>query len=562
MGLIIITKLFWLQVIKHKDYKYLANRQHSIYQEILPERGVVYIQDTRVKEGEEKKIFPIAINQTFYLVYAQTYAIANPEETIDKLNSVLNLPTDVVYRMLEQVSKYNDPYEPLVHRVTEAKINKLAELNLSGIKWEKESLRYYPEKNIGSNIIGFVGWVGDELQGQYGVEGYFNKELKGEAGFIKSERDAAGRLIGVGDRNYKKAINGVDIILTIDDFIQAVVCQKLDEAVEKYDAAGGTIIVMNPMTGAILAMCGNPNYDPNSYGAVEDISVYTNSAIFSAYEPGSVFKPITMAAAIDQKKVTPETTYEDTGEVKIGSYTIRNSDLKAHGEQTMVDILKESLNTGAIFTMRQVGKGVFREYVKKFGFGEITGVRLAGEVAGNISSLKKRGEIYAVTASYGQGITVTSLQMINSYAVIANGGELFKPYIIDRITDFFGNIYKTEPEKIRQVISQRTANLVSGMMVQVIRAGHAKKAGVAGYYLAGKTGTAQVAEVGTGEYGSRTIHTFIGFGPVSDPIFVALIQLDYPTATRFAADSAAPVFSEVAKFILNYYQVEPDDIRN
>jgi len=561
-GLIIIVRLFWLQVIKHRDYEHLASIQHDIYQELLPERGIIYTQDTRVAEDDEKKLFPLATNHNFYLVYAQTYAIIDPEKTVEKLNSVLDLPEDVVYRILEQVSKYNDPYEPLVHRVTEEKIEKLAELNLAGINWEKESLRYYPEKNIGSNLVGFVGWVDDELLGQYGVEGYFDEELKGKKGFMKSERDASGRLIGVGEQNYKKAVNGSDIILTIDNSIQAIVCQKLDEAVKHYDATGGTVIVTNPQTGAILAICGSPNYDPNAYNEVGDIRVYTNPAIFDAYEPGSIFKPITMAAAIDQEKLTPETIYEDAGEVKIGNHIIHNANSQVYGEQNMVGVLKESINSGAIFAMRQVGPDIFREYVEKFGFGQLTGIQLDKEVAGTIDSLRKRGEIYAATASFGQGIMVTPLQMITSYAAIANGGKLIKPYVIDQIIDPFGNRQKTEPEEIRQVISPRTATLLSGMMVQVVRDGHAHKAGVEGYYLAGKTGTAEVAERGTGEYGERTIHTFIGFGPVVDPVFVMLVRLDHPTAVRFSADSAAPVFGDIARFILNYYQVKPDEVGN
>ena len=439
IGLVIIGRLFWLQVIKYDDYQHLATKQHDIYKQLEAERGIIYTQDTRMgKEGDENKYFPIADNQAFYVIYAQTYAVEYPEETAKKLNSVLHLPEKVVERIEGQLKKYNDPYEPLVHRVTEEKIAKVAELDLSGIKWEEENLRYYPEEKVGSNVVGFVGWVNDKLKGQYGIEGYFNEELSGEDGFMKSARDATGSLIGVGDKHYKEPVDGVNIYLTIDNSIEAVACQKLDQAVKKYDATGGTVIVMDPNTGAILAMCGNPNYDPNAHSKVGDIKAYTNPAIFDAYEPGSVFKPITMAAALDEGKVTPETTYNDTGQVKIGSHTIKNSDLEAHGEQTMVDVLKESLNTGAIFAMRQAGIDAFRDYIEKFGFGKATGIKLDGEVAGSISSLDKKGEIYAATASFGQGIMTTPLQMVNAYAAIANGGKLMKPYIVDRIVNSFG----------------------------------------------------------------------------------------------------------------------------
>jgi cell division protein FtsI/penicillin-binding protein 2 len=551
---IIVGRLFWLQVIKYDDFAELAAMQHDIYQDIAPERGIIYAQNTK-NQGAD--FSPLAINQEFYLIYGQTFAVENSEQTANKMNEVLDLPQDVVQRIITQLSKINDPYEPLVHRVTEDKIKKIEALGLPGIKWEKESLRYYPQKNISSNVLGFVGWVDDKLEGQYGIEGYFNEELRGEYGWRHSERDAQGTIIGVGEQNFKKAVNGSSIVLTIDDAIQNVACQKLNEAVEKYDAEGGSAIFMNPKTGAILAMCGSPDFDPNAYSEVKGSNVYTNPAIFSAYEPGSVFKIITMAAALDAGKIEPETTYEDTGEAKIGSYSIKNSDLKAHGVQTMVDVLKWSLNTGAIWAMRQTGYDTFRDYVRKFGFGDLTGITLKGEMAGDISSLNKKGDIYPATASFGQGIMATPLQMVNSYSTIANGGKMMKPYIVEKIIDSSGNVTKYEPQELRRVITPRTASLLSGMMVQVLEAGHTPRARVPAYYLAGKTGTAEVAS-SSGGYGARTIHTFIGFGPVSNPVFVGLIRLDYPTAAKYADSTAAPTFAEIAKFILNYYEVKAE----
>ncbi|MBI5621906.1 penicillin-binding protein 2 [Candidatus Falkowbacteria bacterium] len=558
---IVIVRLFWLQVVRHSDYQNLAALQHDIYQEVLPDRGIIYTQNTRLAEGAENKYFPVANNQRFYLIYGQTFAVEDAGKTAEQLNAVLDLPPDVLARIIEQLSKPNDPYEPLVHRVTEDKIAALSALALPGIKWEEETLRYYPDKNIGSNILGFVGWVNDTLVGQYGLEGYFNKELSGEKGFLRSERDATGRLIGVGEQNFKEALNGTDLYLTIDNSIQAFACQTLGDAVTKYDADGGAVIVTNPRTGAVLALCNNPDYDPNDYSAVENIRSYTIPAIFDAYEPGSVFKPLTLAAALEEGKITPETTYEDTGEVKIDGYSIKNSDLKGHGMVSMVDVLKLSLNTGAIFGMRQIGPAKFADYVRNFGFGELTGIQLDSEAAGNITPLKKNKEIYAATASFGQGITVTPLQMVNAYAAIANGGTLMKPYIVERTVDALGSEYRAVPQEIRRVVSERTATLISGMMVQVVEAGYGQRAKVPGYYIAGKTGTAQVAEPGSGVYGSRTMHTFVGFGPVSDPQFVMLVRLDHPTAARFAESTATPAWGQIAKFILNYYQIRPDEVK-
>lgn len=558
---IVIFRLFWLQVLHHGDWKELASLQHERTQELLPDRGIIFAQDTRSPDhGGTAQRFPVALNEDFYLVYAQTFAIEDPVKVTEELNTVLALPPAVVERITTQLSRHNDPYEPLVHRVTQDKIDQLAALNLPGIKWETESLRSYPNGVIGSNVLGFVGWVDDALKGQYGIEGYFEKELAGHKGFERSERDARGRLIGVGDQDLEAAQNGADVVLTIDNTLQDFTCRLLDRQVEHFAADGGTIIILQPTTGAVLAMCGNPDFNPNDYSAVESARAYTNPAIFDAYEPGSVFKAITMAGAVDVGAVTPQTTYTDTGEEKIGSFSIRNFDDQAYGVQNMVEVLKQSLNLGAIFVMRQMGADTFRDYVERFGFGAPTGIELATEVNGSITSLKKRGEIYPATASFGQGITATPIQLAAAYAAIINGGKLMKPYIVDRVIAPDGTETVTEPTLVRQVISPQTSSILNGMLAEVVRTGHSTRAQVGGYYIGGKTGTAQIADPVRGGYGNQTIQTFIGFGPVSRPVFVALVRFDRPKNSRFADGSAVPTFQELARFILNYYAVEPDDL--
>lgn len=557
LGLAVVARLFWLQIWQGNYYADIAANQRISFSELQPTRGTIFNQDTRVQSDEAKKLYPVATDKEFYLVYAETYAIVDPAGTVDKLNSVLNLPPDVLDKILGQVSKYNDPFEPLVHRVTEDKIFKLKELNLPGIKWQKENQRYYPENNIGSQVVGFLGIKNNIPDGQYGVEGYFDSQLRGKVGFSMSEKDATGQIIGVGEENSEASEDGANIVLTIDDNIQNFACAQLDAAVKKHGADAGAVIVMDPRTGKIIAMCGAPDFDPNDYKNYPTKN-FANQAIFSAYEPGSVFKVITMAAALDQEKVTPETTYNDTGSVKYDNFEIKNSDLKAHGVQTMVQVLENSLNTGAIFAMRQIGPEIFKEYVNKFGFGVMTGIELETEVAGNLKSLDLKGEIYSATASFGQGIMVTPLQMVVAYSAIANQGKMMKPYIIDRIISPDGKIESREPEEVRQVISPRAAALVSAIMVQVVEEGHAKRAQISGYRVAGKTGTAQVAGLGTGKYGSRTIHTFIAFAPMTDTAFVMLTRLDDPKDCQFAESSAVPLWSDIAKFILNYYQIKPD----
>jgi len=436
------------------------------------------------------------------------------------------------------------------------------ELKLDGIAFIPKARRFYPENNIGAHILGFVGYVGDEERGRYGLEGFFDEELFGAPGSVRTGRGAGGNLIIINDREYEKARDGSDLILTINKTIQFRACQKLNDTALRHGADGGTVIIMEPRTGAILAMCSWPDYDPNDYGDVGDIRVYNNPAIFAEYEPGSIFKSITMAAALDTGKITPETVYNDEGSVMVAGWPkpIKNSDYEARGGWGLVDmrtVLEESLNTGAIFAMRRMGAETFAGYVKDFGFGEKTGIELETESAGNIRNLLagKIKPIDAAVASFGQGIAVTPLQMAAAYAAIANGGVLMKPYLVKEVSRFNGARDITNPKPVRRVISERAAILLSGMLVNVVEGGHAERAGVGGYYVAGKTGTAQVASKNKKGYGDKTIHTFVGFAPVEEPRFVMLVKLDDPKGIKYAAGSAAPLFGEIAEFLLNYLEV-------
>jgi len=375
---------------------------------------------------------------------------------------------------------------------------------------------------------------------------------------LKSAKDATGRSITIGEREVKRPVNGSKIILTIDRKIQVKICDEIKKGVEGFGAKTGTIIVMEPYSGAVVGMCSYPDFDPEKYNEVENINIYNNPAIFSAYEPGSIFKAITLAIGIDEKKITPYTTYEDTGEIKlIGLKPIRNSDLQAHGIQTMTQVLEKSLNTGAVFVANKIGNKDFRKYVQNFGFGENTGISLDTEVPGDISSLDKRGDIYTITASFGQGITVTPLQFISAFSALVNGGKLMKPHIVEEIIHEDGSTDTFAPTTIRQVISQSSSSAISGMLVSVVENGWGGKAGVEGYYVGGKTGTAQVAGK-DGEYGEETIHSFVGFGPARNPKFVILVKLDEPQSHVFSSDTATTIFRKVASYLFQMYDIEPE----
>ncbi len=547
----VIYRLFILQVMQHPFYAALASDQHDIYEKLIPERGEILVHDKFTGD----RLYPVATNKTYHLVYAIPKQIEDPKKTADAIAPLLDVkPEDILPRL----EKKDDLYEPLKRQVPDETMEKIKALNITGIKSSEDSYRYYPEGKYFSHIIGFVGFQGDERIGQYGLEGYFEKELAGQTGFLQAQMDANGRWITVGNSKIQEAVDGSSLVLTIDRTVQFTVCDKLAKAVQKHGADSGSAIVINPKTGAIIAMCNAPDYDPNKYNEVKDASVYINRAIYAEYEPGSVFKAMTMAAALNEGAVGPNSKYTDTGSVEIGKYTIRNADNKVYGEQTMTQVLENSINTGAMYAAEKVGNEKFRKYMQDFGFGEKTGVTLQTETAGDIGSLDQMKDIYRATASFGQGLTVTPLQLIDAYAAIANGGKLMKPYLVDEIISPDDYHKKTEPEEVRQVLSSKTAATLGAMLVQVVENGHGKNAGVHGYYIAGKTGTAQVPKKdGVGYDPSKNIGSFAGFGPVEDPVFAMVVRIDVPRDVMWAESSAAPLFGEIADFLLNYYEVPP-----
>jgi len=545
---VLLYRLFNLQVLQHGAFAARSDELHNIEKELKPVRGQVMV-------SENGETYPIITNKDYYFVYADPRKIEDKQHFIDTITPILGLKEEEWKDLLAKVSKENDPYEPIRRKVELEDVQKIKDAELSGVYNVPESYRMYPEGIFGGHILGFVDYNGE---GKYGIEGYYNQELTGVGGVLKSAKDATGRSITIGEREVKRPVNGSKIILTIDRKIQVKICDEIKKGVEGFGAKTGTIIVMEPYSGAVVGMCSYPDFDPEKYNEVENINIYNNPAIFSAYEPGSIFKAITLAIGIDEKKITPYTTYEDTGEIKlIGLKPIRNSDLQAHGIQTMTQVLEKSLNTGAVFVANKIGNKDFRKYVQNFGFGENTGISLDTEVPGDISSLDKRGDIYTITASFGQGITVTPLQFISAFSALVNGGKLMKPHIVEEIIHEDGSTDTFAPTTIRQVISQSSSSAISGMLVSVVENGWGGKAGVEGYYVGGKTGTAQVAGK-DGEYGEETIHSFVGFGPARNPKFVILVKLDEPQSHVFSSDTATTIFRKVASYLFQMYDIEPE----
>lgn len=546
----LVLRSFTLQVANHGFYSALAADQHELTTQLQPTRGEITVRDRQAATGT----YPLATNKTLHLLYAIPKQITNPTEVARTLSPLVGVSEETLFNRL---NKPNDLYEPIQHELTDTEQATISALNITGLYFADENTRYYPEKNIGAHLLGFVGFDDNKKVGRYGLEGALQAELGGRQGYLQAEKDASGQLIATAAQLWQPAVDGSDVMLTIDRTVQFKACQALNEAVTKHGADGGSLVILDPRTGAVMAMCGAPDFDPNNYSAVPDVKTFLNPVTQEPYEPGSVFKPFTMAAALNEGAVTPDTTYQDTGEVKVGSFTIRNSDKKANGVQTMYEVLEKSLNTGAIFAMQQIGPTTFERYVQAYGFGAPTGIEI-DEAKGNVSALAQGKDIYAITGSFGQGITVTPLQLAAAYAALANGGTLMQPYLIDTIRKPDGRVQTTEPKVVRQVVSPKTSATIGAMLVRVVRNGHGKKAGVPGYFVAGKTGTAQIPDPETGTYyENQTIGTFAGFAPVENPRFVMVVKLVRPRDVQFAESTAAPLFGELAKFLLLYLGVPP-----
>jgi cell division protein FtsI/penicillin-binding protein 2 len=552
VGFVFVLRLAKFQILDNEVYRVLASDQYDLEAKLLPNRGRILIKDPM-----DGKLYPLAANRDSWQVYAEPKNMSDPVAVAHELSAILGIPdVDLIAKLAD---KPDDPYELIARDVDSAKLEEIKSKNMPGIGYARSIARLYPEKNMGGQVIGVV--TENEqglLQGRYGIEYAFDELLAGNPGSLAAETDATGRRIIFGQSKILEARDGVDIVLTLDRSIQFQACERIRQGVLNYQADSGTMIVMDSDTGAILAMCSYPDFDPANLKDVNDVSVFNNPATFISYEPGSVFKAITMAGGLNEEKVNPNTTYEDKGFLEIDDFTIKNSDGKVHGIKTMTEVLDESLNTGSIFVQRQLGRTVFQDYVKAFGFGEKTGIELRPESAGDISSLDNKGEIFAATASYGQGIAVTPVQLIAAFGALANYGKLMKPYIIAEIIHADGTREKTEPLIVREVISQKSAQLITRMLTSVVEGSHGHLAQVPGYWVAGKTGTAQVAKQGSRGYEtSKVITTFIGYAPADEPEFVMLVKLENPKTTMWATSSAAPIFGDMAKYLLNYLNIKP-----
>jgi len=508
---ILTGRLVFLQIVRYDFYLAMARGQQQFFPTLQAERGEIFFHGQQL---------PVATNKVYYYLYLSPVEIAleEKEEVSLALSVITELDKDVLFERI----KRNSLYEPLKYELEEEEIEKIQNLNIKGVYIGRGIRRFYPYENFAAHVLGFVNKDGF---GQYGAEEYWDQVLR-------------------SDKNSR-------INLTIDYNIQYEAEKLLAKASQQLKIEGGTIIVIEPNSGKILTLAQWPSFNPNQY-TKEEIAIFKLDATQKVFEPGSAFKPITMAAAINQEKITPHTTYNDPGIIYIGGWPIRNYQQRTYpGDITMIEVLEKSINTGAVYALNQLGNKAFAEYIEKFGVFEKTGIDLRGEVVPLNREFKQAREINFATASYGQGIEMTPLQLVRVFTAVANDGKMVKPFLLEG----------TEPEVSLPIISQKSAGQLTVMMVSVVENGWAKAAKIPGYYIAGKTGTSQIAYAALGVdkkgYSDKTWQSFIGFAPAFDPQFLILVKLDNPQA-RTAEYSALPVFRELAKYIIDYQQIPPD----
>ena len=554
---LILYRLFVLSYIRHSAYFRTATAQRENIVNVLA-RGNIYLKDST-----SNNLFLAATNKKFPLAYIVPAKVdwKNDEVKISRVTDILKTDKD---QILNTIQLEQNSSKVLARRLDVNQVEQIKNLNLKGLGISYETDRFYPGQKLASNVIGFLGYNPNGRSGQYGIESYYDDDLFGKKAteaskstgvinFIKNLIYDSKDISSAGRNNIFNRPS--DIVLTIDKNIQVYAEDKLESVLKKWNAQGGSIIVQDPNTGKILAMADKPSFDPNDYSDYQP-GLFLNKNVQDVFEPGSSYKPITMSMGLDLGKVTPQTMFTDTGFVQAAKYTIHNFSNKVFGSQTMSQVLEKSINTGAMFVENIVGDDNFLNYSINTGFGQRTGIDLPGEVNGDIANLYSGRKINYLTASFGQGIAVTPIQLINAYSAIANGGKLMRPYVVEKIIKEGGSEEMTKPEVVSIPFSEKTSNKLKSMLVGVVDNGF-DKARIKGYDIAGKTGTAQIPNGKGGYDENEFIHNFLGFAPAYDPKFVILIKMDRPKGIQFAADSLSPTFREVAQFLINYYRIPP-----
>lgn len=537
----VIVKIFYIQVIEYRKLNTLANELWSRNLTVQADRGKILDRNGKV----------IVDNVTTVGLYLVPSQILNKEEVARILSEILGVSYE---EMMKHVSRKTsiERVHPEGRNLNFDIADKINSYNYDGVYLLKESKRDYKYKNVLSHVIGFTGI---DNQGLSGLELKYDKELTGKNGSIKYFSDGKGKRLSMPEI-YSEPENGNDIKLTIDLDIQLSLENELLNAYTKYEAEGAIGLVMNPKTGEVLAMSSYPSFDPANYKEYSTEVINRNLAIWSNFEPGSTFKIVTLAAAINERKVNIfEDHFYDSGKVKVVNATLHCWKRKGHGDQTYVQVVENSCNPGFVSLGQKLGKELLFKYITELGFGKKTGIDLNGEGTGILFKMDKIGPVELATSAFGQGISVTPIQQVTAVSSIVNGGSLYVPYVVSEVGD------KSITPTIRRnnVISKETSDVVKYALESVVANGSGRNAYIENYRVGGKTGTAQ--KVGSdGRYMSGNyVLSFIGFMPANDPEFVIYIALDHPKGvTQYGGVVSAPIARNVLKDIISIYDLKED----
>lgn len=555
----LLARLFYWQIVKGKQLSAEAQSQYQKSEKVIAPRGNILSSDGSYLAAQDEA----------YLVYAY---VPEMEEDIndiaDKLAPLLadtddiekgwkNVILDEANRLKSQLTRSEVSWIPLKHKVDSEVKDLIESLNIAGIGFENEEKRVYPEASSAAHLLGFVGKNSEgEDQGYFGLEGYYDLTLSGKPGYLTRESDARGIPILLGDSQEVLAIEGVDLITHINKTLQIKIDKELRKGLERYGAVSGTVLIMDPKNGGILAQSSYPAYDPTEYQKYSN-ELFKNPAVSSSFEPGSVFKILVMSAALDADVLEPETKCEVcAGPLKVDKYFIDTWNQVYRPDSTMTDVIVHSDNVGMAWVAQQLTADNLYDYLEKFGIGSLTGVDLQGE---STPKLREKGTWSIVdvsTTGFGQGVAVTPMQMLRAVGAIANGGIMVTPQVVDRIA---GDGWEEDLDSKNEtrVISAEAAKEMTAMMELAAESGEAKWTHLRGFKVAGKTGTAQIPIAGHYDE-EKTIASFIGFAPYDDPKFVMLVTLREPSTSPWASETAAPLWYSIAKDLFLYFGIQPE----
>ncbi|HEY2919967.1 MAG TPA: penicillin-binding protein [Candidatus Binatia bacterium] len=539
--LVIAGRAFQLQVLQGERLMRLGERQHLKEWIVLPKRGALFD-----RAGE-----PLALSMESQSVYARPHRVQDPEKLSRTLAQILNLRVSDVKQKLSS----DKPFVWIKRQVSSPEAEKIQALNPPGIGMFYEPNRHYPQGQLAGQLIGFVG---RDSEGLEGLELKYNDYIRGEAGSSVTERDALGRRVLVQGVERLRIPPGSDVHLTLNTSMQQIAEKELEAAVLKYRAKAGVAIVMEPFTGAVLALANYPAFDPNHYNK-QSAEQRRNRAVTDSFEPGSTFKTILAAAALEEGVVGKEDLfYCEMGKYSYAGKIIHDS--HPHGWLSFSKILQVSSNIGFTKVAEKLKKDRYFKYIEKFGFGQVSGIDVPGEVPGLLRRSESWSAIDLATHAFGQGISTTPMQMVMAYAAIANGGFLMRPYVTGRVVSPQGEVVlENQPHMVRRVISEKTSRSLASMLRDVTNeGGTGVMANVDGFEVAGKTGTAQKADPVHGGYAAKKrVASFVGFVPANDPRLVALVLIDEPEVNVYGGVVAAPVFRNIAQAALRHLAVAP-----